>query len=75
MLQEANNTIIKLVQNKHFSDEVQKIKQKKDTLGKESQLLTLNQFIEKYGIITVDGRIRWSGLSDRCNIFKEKQGH
>ena len=28
MLQEASNAIIKLVQNKHFKDEVQKIRQK-----------------------------------------------
>ena len=36
MLQEASNAIIKLVQNKHFKDEVKKIRQKEGSFGKES---------------------------------------
>ena len=55
MLQEASNAIIKLVQNKHFKDEVQKIRQKEGSLGKESQLTTLNPFMDKHGIIKVGG--------------------
>ena len=66
MLQEASNAIIKLVQNKHFKDEVQKIRQKEGSLGKESQLSTLNPFMDKHGIIRVGGRLRRSGLSDEC---------
>ena len=66
MLQEASNAIIKLVQNKHFKDEVQKIRQKEGSLGKESQLSTLNPFTDKHGIIRVGGRLRRSGLSDEC---------
>ena len=62
MLQEASNATIKLVQNKHFKREVQKIRQKEGSLGKESQLSTLNPFIDKYGIIRVGGRLRRSGL-------------
>ena len=64
MLQEASYAIIKLVQNKHFKDEVQKIRQKEGSLGKESQLSTLNPFMDKHGIIRVSGRLRRSELSD-----------
>ena len=66
MLQEASNAIIKLVQNKHFKDEVQKIRQKEGSLGNESQLSTLNPLMDKHGIIRVGGRLRRSGLSDEC---------
>ena len=66
MLQEASNAIIKLGQNKHFKDEVKKIRQKEGSLGKESQISTLNPFMDKHGIIRVGGRIRRSGLSDEC---------
>ena len=56
MLQEANIAIIKLVQSKHFKDEVQKIRQKERSLGKESQLSTLNPFMDEHGIIRVGER-------------------
>ena len=64
MLREASNAIIKLVQNKHFKDEVQKIRQKEGSLDKESQILTLNPFMDKHDIIRVGGRIRRSRLSN-----------
>ena len=66
ILQEASNAIIKLVQNKHFKDEVQIIRQKEGSLGKERQLSTLNPFMDKHGIIRVGGRLRRSGLNDEC---------
>ena len=43
-----------------------KFRQKEGSLGKESQLSTLNPFIDKHGIIRVDGRLRRSGLIDEC---------
>ena len=69
MLQDAGNAIIKLVQNKHFKDAVQKIRQKEVSLGKESQLSTLNPFMDKHDIIRVGGRIRRSGLCDECKYL------
>ena len=69
MIQEASNAFKKLVQNKHFKEEVQKIRQKQGFLGKESQISTLNPFMDKHGIIRVDGRLRRSGLSDECNYL------
>ena len=45
MLQESNNVIIKLVQNKHFKDEVQKIRQK------EGYSMTLRPKREKWRIL------------------------
>ena len=42
MFQEASNAIIILVQNKHFKDEIQKIRQKEGSLSKESQLSVVN---------------------------------
>ena len=71
LLQEASNAIIRLVQNKYFKDEVQK----EGSLGKESQLSTLNPFMDEHGIIRVGGRLRTSGLSDECKhpiILPEK---
>ena len=68
MLQEASNAIIKLVQNKHFKDEVQKIRQKEGSLGKESQLSTLNPFMDEHVIIRVGGRLRRSGLRHECKL-------
>ena len=66
MLQEASNAIIKLVQNKDFKDDVQKIRQKEGSLGRENQLSTLNPFMDKHSIIRVGGRLRRLGLSDEC---------
>ena len=66
MLQEASSAIIKLVQSKHFKDEVQKIRRKEGALGKENQLSTLNPFMDKHGIIRIGGRLRRSGLSGEC---------
>ena len=37
MLQETSNVIIRLVQNKHSKNEVQKIRQREGSLDKESQ--------------------------------------
>ena len=68
MLQEASNAIIKSVENKHFKDEVQKIKQKEGSLGKESQLSTLNPFMDEHVIIRVGGRLRRSGLRHECKL-------
>ena len=42
MFQEASNAIIILVQNKHFKDEIQKIRQKEESPSKESQLSVVN---------------------------------
>ena len=64
ILQEASNPITKLVQNKHFKDEFLNIRQKEGSLGKVSQLSTLNPFMDEHGIIRVGGRLRMSGLSD-----------
>ena len=66
MLQEAGNAIIKLVQNKHFKNEVQKIRQKEGSLGRENQIPTLNTFMDKHSIARVGGRIRRLGFSDEC---------
>ena len=63
MLQEASNANIKLVQNKHFKDQVQKMRQKEESLGKESQLPTLNPFMDEHGIIRVGGRLRRSAMN------------
>ena len=65
-LQEASIAIISLVQNKHFKYEVQKISQKEGSPAKESQLSTLNPFMDKHGIIRVGGRLRRSGLCNEC---------
>ena len=66
MLQEESNANIKLVKNRHFKDEFQKIRQKEGSLGKERQLSTLNPFMCKHGIIRAGGRLRRSRLSDEC---------
>lgn len=64
MSQLSSNTIIKILQNKPFQNEVQKTRQKEGSLRKESLLSTLNQLMDKHGIIRVGARIRRSELID-----------
>ena len=64
LLQEASDSIIKLVQTKHFKDELGKLKQKARSLSKASALCSLDPFINGKGIIRVCGQIRTSGLNE-----------
>ena len=64
LLQEASDSIIKLVQAKHFKDELGKLKQKERSLSKASALCSLDPFIDGKGILRVRGRIRRSGLNE-----------
>ena len=63
MLQEANDSIIKLVQAKHFKDEFDKLEQKERRLSKASALCSLDPFIDGKGILRVGGQIVRSGLN------------
>ena len=51
LLQEASDSIIKLVQAKHFKDELGKLKQKERSLSKASALCSLDPFVDGKGII------------------------
>ena len=64
LLQEASDSIIKLVQAKHFKDELGKLKQKERSLSKASTLCSLDPFIDGKGIIRVGRRIRRSALNE-----------
>ena len=64
MLQEASDSIIKLVQAKHFKDKLSKLKQKERSLTKASALCSLDPFIDGKGIIRVCRQIRRSGLNE-----------
>ena len=64
MLQEASNSIIRLVQAKHFKDELGMLKQKERSLSKASALCSLDPYIDGKGIIRDGGRIRRSGLNE-----------
>ena len=64
LLQEASDSIIKLVQAKHFKDELGKLKQKERSLSKESALCPLDPFIDGKDIVRVGGQIRRSGLNE-----------
>ena len=64
LLQETSESIIKLVQAKHFKDELGKLKQKERSLSKASTLCSLDPFIDGKGIIRVGGRIRRSALNE-----------
>ena len=64
LLQEASNSIIRLVQAKHFKDELGMLKQKERSLSKASALCSLDPYIDGKGIIRDGGRIRRSGLNE-----------
>ena len=64
LLQEASDSIMKLVQAKHFKDELGKTKQKERSLSKASALCSLDPFIDGKSILRVGGQIRRSGLNE-----------
>ena len=64
LLQGASDSIIKLVQAKHFKEELGKLKQKARSLSKASALCSLDPFIDGKGIIRVGRRIRRSELNE-----------
>ena len=51
MLQKATDEIIKLVQNKYFKDEMERMKSKEKNFNKESPLYSLDPFLDECGII------------------------
>ena len=57
LLQEASDSIIKLVQAKHFKDELGKLKQKERSLSKASALCSLDPFVDGNGILELAGRL------------------
>ena len=65
LIQEASNGIIKLVQAKHFKEEVEKLKHKKN-VAKTSSLATYDPYIDQNGRLRVGGRIRRSNLYEEC---------
>ena len=65
LIQEASNGIIKLVQAKHFKEEVEKLKHKKN-VAKTSSLATYDPYIDQNGILRVGGRVRRSNLNEEC---------
>ena len=64
LLQEASDSIIKLVQTKQFKGELDNLKQKERSLSKASALRSLDPFIDEKGIIRVVGSINRSGLNE-----------
>ena len=64
LLQEASDSIIKLVQAKHFKDELGKLKQNERSLRKACASCSLHPFIDGKGIIRVGGWIRRSELNE-----------
>ena len=67
MQQEASDSIIKLVQVKHFKDKFGRLKQKERSLSKLSKasaFCSLDPFIDGKGIIRVGEWIRRSGLNE-----------
>ncbi|XP_067314466.1 uncharacterized protein [Pseudorasbora parva] len=60
---EAEITIIKLVQEDTFTEDIQKIKlQKESTLNKHSNLRRLSAFLDHNGVLRVGGRLAQSSL-------------
>ena len=60
LLQETSESIIKLVQAKHFKDELGKLKQKERSLRKARASCSLDPFKDGKIIIRVGGQIRRS---------------
>ncbi|KAI7796759.1 hypothetical protein IRJ41_005739 [Triplophysa rosa] len=61
---EAELTIIKMVQQSAFDDEIQSLKQRKEikSSNQRNKLHRLNPFLDEYGILRVGGRLRHSAL-------------
>lgn len=59
---QARCQLIRLIQAKHFSIELVKLKQK-GQVSKKSRLLSLNPFLDDHGIIRVGGRLTNARLS------------
>lgn len=59
---QARCQLIRLIQAKHFSMELVKLKQK-GQVSKKSRLLSLNPFLDDHGIIRVGGRLTNARLS------------
>lgn len=59
---ESEIFIIKLVQEEAFTEDIQKIKQKKDTLNKRNKLHQLNAFLDENNVLRVGGRLSQSAL-------------
>ena len=64
LLPETSDSIIKLVQAKHFKDEFGKLKQKERSLNKASALCSLDLSIAGKSILRNSGRIRRSRLNE-----------
>lgn len=61
-LQRAESAIIKIIQQAHFSDEIRMIQAKKP-LKENSQILSLDPFIDNHGLLRVGGRTRKAMIS------------
>ena len=61
-LKKANETCIRLTQNRHFYNEINTL-QKKKRLENYTKLLQLNPFLDSIGLLRVGGRLQHSELS------------
>lgn len=64
-LQHARNALLKMVQLKHFPNEINNLKKNKH-IHNTSKLKCLNPFLDEQGIIRVGGRLSNSNLSSEC---------
>ena len=88
-IQESENLLIRMIQNKYFKGELQLLrsitpgkgraaeKKRKATLKKSSSLRKLDPFIDAFGIIRVGGRIRNSTLDESIKhpAILPRKGH
>lgn len=78
-LKHAHNQIIRMIQQQHFSRELNQLKSE-GTVGATSSLITMNPFLDRDGLIRLGGRIQASGvdfnqlhpiiLPNKCNVTR-----
>lgn len=66
-LEDSMNISVRAVQNQHFSEEIQNLREGSETVIKSSTVRTLHPFLDEKGILRVGGRLRNSDLK-----FNEK---
>lgn len=78
-LKQAHNQIIRMIQQQHFSRELNQLKTER-TVSATSNLITMKPFLDKDGLIRLGGRIQASGvefnqlhpiiLPNKCNVTR-----
>ena len=67
LLQKAKKCIVKIVQLKHFNEELKQLEMKnKENVGMSSKINSLNPYLDESGTIRVGEGLEKSGINNKC---------